>query len=149
MRIDRKFWSGSFSRSYAPLNLENSKYLLLSLWALLLKLLNIISWNLVVIMDIICKLVLCLLSHFIHIWYLDWLWSEHTHIILILRMVDFCKSYSPFHVCLTIRPFAHLVYATNHLSFVAFYSYLVSWLAMICACTYYTDFTDGCFLREL
>ena len=30
-----------------------------------------ISWNLVVIMDIICKLVICLLSHFIHIWYHD------------------------------------------------------------------------------
>ena len=45
-------------------------------------------------------------------------------------MVDFCESYSPFHVCLTIRPSAHLVYATSHLSFVAFYSYLVSWLAM-------------------
>ena len=58
-------------------------------------------------------------------------------------------SYSPFHVCLTICPFAHLVYATSHLSFVAFYSYLVSWLAMIWAWTYYTDFTDGWFLREL
>jgi hypothetical protein len=34
-------------------------------------------------------------------------------------MVDFCESYSPFHVCLTIRPFTHLVYATSHLSFVA------------------------------
>ena len=30
-----------------------------------------------------------------------------------------------------------------------FYSYLVSWLAMIWACAYYTDFTDGWFLREL
>jgi hypothetical protein len=49
-------------------------------------------------------------------------------------MVDFCKSFSPFHVCLTIRPFAHLVYATSHLSFVTFYSYLVSWLTMIWAC---------------
>jgi hypothetical protein len=52
---DRKFLSDYFPRSYAPLNLENSKYLLLSLWALLLKLLNRISLNLVVIMDIICK----------------------------------------------------------------------------------------------
>ena len=42
----------------------------------------------------------------------------------ISRMVDFCESYSPFHVCLTIRPSAHLVYTTSHLSFVAFYSYL-------------------------
>jgi hypothetical protein len=36
----------------------------------------------------------------------------------ISRMVDLCESYSPFHVCLTICPFAHLVYATSHLSFV-------------------------------
>jgi hypothetical protein len=35
---------------------------------------------------------------FIHIWYLDWPWSEHTHIIPISRMVDFYESYSPFHV---------------------------------------------------
>ena len=99
---------------------------------------------------ILCtQLVICLLSHFIHIWYLDWPWSEHVHIILISWMADFCESYSPFHVCLTICPFAHLVYATSHLSFVAFYSYLVSWLAMVWACTYYTDFTDGWFLREL
>ena len=99
---------------------------------------------------ILCtQLVICLLSHFIHIWYLDWPWSEHAHIIPISRMVDFCESYSPFHVCLTIRPSAHLVNATSHLSFVAFYSYLVSLLAMIWACAYYTDFTDGWFLREL
>ena len=99
---------------------------------------------------ILCThLVICLLSHFIHIWYHDWPWSEHMHIIPISWMVDFCKSYSPFHVCLTIRLFAHLVYATSHLSFVAFYSYLVSWLAMIWACAYYADFTDGWFLREL
>jgi hypothetical protein len=51
------------------------------------------------------------------------------HVIPISQMVDFCESYSPFHVCLTIRPSAHLVYATSHLSFVAFYSYLISWLA--------------------
>jgi hypothetical protein len=49
--------------------------------------------------------------------------SVHAHIIPISQMVDFCESYSPFHVCLTICPFAHLVYAT---SLVAFYSYLVS-----------------------
>ena len=30
-------------------------------------------------------------------------------------MVDFCETYSPFHVCLIIRPSAHLVYATSHL----------------------------------
>jgi hypothetical protein len=56
-------------------------------------------------------------GHFIHIWYLDWPWFEHVHILPISRMVDFCESYSPFHVCLTICPFAHLVYATSHLSF--------------------------------
>jgi hypothetical protein len=66
---------------------------------------------------ILCtQLVICLLSHFIHIRYLDWPWSEHAHIIPISQMVDFCKSYSPFHVCLTIHPFTHLVYATSHLS---------------------------------
>jgi hypothetical protein len=82
---------------------------------------------------ILCtQLVICLLSHFIHIWYLGWPWSEHAHIIPISPIkVDFCESYSPFHVCLTIRSSTHLVCATSHLSFVAFYSYLVSWLAMI------------------
>jgi hypothetical protein len=66
---------------------------------------------------ILCtQLVICLLSHFIHIWYLNWPWSEHAHIVPISRMVDFCESYSPFHVCLTIRPSAHLVYATSLLS---------------------------------
>jgi len=44
---------------------------------------------------------------------------------------------------LSVRPSLNLVYVTSHLSFVGFYSYLVSWLAMIQACTYYTDFTDG------
>jgi hypothetical protein len=30
---------------------------------------------------ILCtQLVICLLSHFIHIWYLDWPWSAHAHI---------------------------------------------------------------------
>jgi hypothetical protein len=99
---------------------------------------------------ILCtQLVICLSSHFIHIWYLGWPWSEHAHIIPISRMVDLSESYSPFHVCLNICSFAHLVYATNHLSFVAFYSYLVSWLVMMWACTYYIDLTDGWFLREL
>jgi hypothetical protein len=32
---------------------------------------------------------------------------------------------------------------SGHSSFVAFYSYLASWLAMIWICIYYTDFTDG------
>ena len=100
-------------------------------------------------LHILCKqLVICLLFDFIHTWYLGWPWSEHAHIIPISRMVDFCESWSPFHVCLTICPSAHLVYATSHLSFVEFYSYLVSWLVMIWACTY-TDFTDSLFLREL
>jgi hypothetical protein len=101
-------------------------------------------------LHILCtQLVICLLSHFIHIWYLGWPWSEDAHIILISRIFDLCESYSPFHVCLSIRPSAYLVYATSHLSFVAFYSYLVSWLAMIWACAYYTDFTNGWFLRGL
>jgi hypothetical protein len=42
---------------------------------------------------ILCtQLVICLLSHFINIWYLGWPWSEHAHIIPISRMVDFCES---------------------------------------------------------
>ena len=99
---------------------------------------------------ILCtQLVICHLSHFIHIWYLGWPWSEHVHIIPISRMVDFCESHSPCHVCLTICPFAHLVYGTSHLSFIAFYSYLVSWLTMIWACAYNTDFMDGWFLRVI
>jgi hypothetical protein len=99
---------------------------------------------------ILCtQLVICLLSHFIHIWYLGWPWSEHVHIIPISRVVDFCETYSPIHVCLTIRPSAHLVYTTSHLSFVAFYSYLVSWLAMIWACAILpisrmVDFCESC-----
>ena len=63
------------------------------------------------------------------------------HILYRFHGLLIFASYSPFHVCLTIRPSAHLVYATSHLSFVAFYSYLVSWLAMIWVCAYYTDFT--------
>jgi hypothetical protein len=59
--------------------------------------------------------------------------SEHAHSIPISRMVAFCESHSPFHVCLTICPSTHLVYITSHLSFVAFYSYLVS--CIICACS--------------
>ena len=48
---------------------------------------------------ILCtQLVICLLSHFIHNWYLGWPWSEHVYIIPISRMVDFCESYCPFHV---------------------------------------------------
>ena len=31
----------------------------------------------------------------------------------------------------SVRPSLNLVYVTSHLSFVGFYSYLVSWLAMI------------------
>jgi hypothetical protein len=58
-----------------------------------------------------------------HIGYLGWPWSEHAHIMQISRMVDFCESYSPFHVCLTIRPSAHLVYATSHFSFVVLRSW--------------------------
>jgi hypothetical protein len=66
-------------------------------------------------LHILCtQLVICLLSHFIHIWYLGWPWSEHVHSLPISRMVDFCESCSPFHVCLTICPFTHLVCATSH-----------------------------------
>jgi hypothetical protein len=57
--------------------------------------------------------------------------QQKTNYKIRTQMVDFCESYSPFHVCMTIHPSAHLVYASSHLSFVTFYSYLVSWLAMI------------------
>jgi hypothetical protein len=41
---------------------------------------------------ILCtQLVICLLSHFIHIWYLGWPRTEHAHIIPISRMVDFAR----------------------------------------------------------
>jgi hypothetical protein len=55
--IWRRFWSGYLSRSYAPLNLENSKYILLKQFVIAssLQLLNGISLNLVAIMDIICR----------------------------------------------------------------------------------------------
>jgi hypothetical protein len=50
----------------------------------------------------------------VFLWKTSWLlWSEHAH-IPISRMVDFCESYSPFHACLTLRSFAHLVYASSH-----------------------------------
>ena len=55
---------------------------------------------------ILCtQLVVRLLLDFIHIWHLGWPWSEYANIIPISRMVNFCESYSPFHVCLTICPF--------------------------------------------
>jgi hypothetical protein len=52
----RKFWSPEFCGSYAPLNLEISRNLLLKqlVSATPLKLLNKISWNLVGIKDTIC-----------------------------------------------------------------------------------------------
>jgi hypothetical protein len=76
--------------------------------------------------------------------YLGWPWSEHTHIIPISWMVGFCENYSPFHVCLTIRPFPHLVYATSHLSFVTFYSYLVSWKWLVA----YTRCGNGRMIKQ-
>jgi hypothetical protein len=129
-------------------------------------------------------LIICLLSHFIHIWYLGWPWSEHAHSIPISRMVDFCESYSPYQIWIKydkrqltscVHKMCERIYGQtntkrattlakiNHpwnrytmrmlrswttkiphmsvrtscvhnLSFVAFYSYLVSWLVMIWAC---------------
>ena len=124
---------------------------------------------------ILCtQLVICLLSHFIHIWYLGWPWSEHAHIIPIPRMVDFCESYSPFHVCLAYvrshilctqlvicllsyfihiwylgwpwSEHAHIIPISRMVDFCESYS---PWLVMIWACAYYTDLMDGWFLREL
>jgi hypothetical protein len=46
-------------------------------------------------MHILCtQLVICLLSYFIHIWYLDWPWSEHAHIIPILWSNKHEKGYN-------------------------------------------------------
>ena len=46
-------------------------------------------------LHILCtQLVICLLSHFINIWYLDWPWSEH--IIPISLMVDFARVIALF-----------------------------------------------------
>ena len=49
----------------------------------------------------------------------------------------------------SVRPSPYLVYATTHLSFGGFCSYLVCWLGMMRGCAYYTDFTVGWFLAEL
>jgi hypothetical protein len=78
-----------------------------------------------------------LMSHFIHIWYLGWPWSEHAHIIPISRMVDFCESYSPFHVCLTIRPSAHLVYGQTNMKRAITLSQKsnIREIGIICACS--------------
>ena len=49
--------------------------------------------------DILCtQLVVCLLSNFIHIWYLVWLSSDHGHIMPISQMVDFNESIALFTV---------------------------------------------------
>jgi hypothetical protein len=67
-------------------------------WFLLVIALFMFVWPYVRSHILCTQLVICLLSHFIHIWYLDWPWSEHAHIIPISRMVDFCESCIPFHV---------------------------------------------------
>jgi hypothetical protein len=76
--------------------------------------------------------------------------------ILVIKMIISCCFLYPHSQCggytgipLSVRSSLNLVYVTSHLFFVGFYSYLVSWLAMIWACAYYTDFTDGWFLLEL
>jgi hypothetical protein len=130
------------------------------------------------------------LSHFIHIWYLDWPWSEHTHIIPISWMVDFCERvialfmfvwpYIRSHILCTqlvICLLSHFI----HIRYLVIYAcsdhgqprYQI-WIKCdkrqmtrcvhkmcerthgqtnmkraITACAYYTDFTDGWFLREL
>ena len=57
MHITRKFWSPEFCMSYAPLNLEISRHLLLKqlVRSTPVKLLNHISWNLVGNKDTICS----------------------------------------------------------------------------------------------
>jgi hypothetical protein len=79
-----------------------------------------------------CMLKICLMLHFIHIWYLDWPLSEHAHIIPISWMVDFFESDRPFHVCLTIRPFAYLVFATSLLSHFI-HNWYLDWSKLMCS----------------
>ena len=61
MHITRKFWSPEFCGSYAPLNLEISRNILLKqlVSTTPLKLLNRISWNLVGSKDTICGCAYC------------------------------------------------------------------------------------------
>ena len=51
-------------------------------------------------------------------------------------------------VSLYVHPSHYLVYATTHLSFGGFCSYLVCWLGMMRGCAYYTDFMVGGFLQS-
>jgi hypothetical protein len=97
-------------------------------------------WPYVCPHNLCTQLVICLLSHFIHIGYLGWNDLSCVHKMcewtygqinmkwaITLAKINHpwnrYNMYSPFHVCLTIRLSAHLVYATSHLSFVAFYSF--------------------------
>ena len=50
------------------------------------------------------------LVDFVHIWYVGWAWCEDAHIIPILWLVDFCRSYGP----LWWKFILHLVYACVH-----------------------------------
>ena len=63
------------------------------------------------------------------------------HEILLLYPHSQSSGYTG--IPLSVRPSLNLVYITSHLSFIGFYSYLVSWLAMIWVSAYYIDFTDG------
>ena len=49
----------------------------------------------------------------------------------------------------SVVPSPYLVYATSHLSFGGFYSYLVCWSGMMWTCAYYTDFMVVWFLPEI
>ena len=51
---------------------------------------------------------------------------SNTHYTPTRRVVGILEYPCPY-----VRPSLNLVYVTSHLSFVGFYSYLVSWLAMI------------------
>ena len=100
---------------------------------------------------ILCtQLVICLLSHFIHIWYLIghdismrilYRFQGWLNFARVIALFMFVWPYVRSHILcmqLVICLLSHFIH-----------SYLVSWLAMIWACAYYTDFMDGWFLREL
>ena len=76
--------------------------------------------------QILCtQLVICLLSHFIHIWYLGWPWSEHAH-VQISRMVDFCANCpGRIHISWFQHPlysFMALHHVKSHYSLILYYT---------------------------
>jgi hypothetical protein len=77
-------------------------------------------------LHILCtQLVICLLSHFIHIWYLGWPWSEHAHIIPISR-IDFCANcpgriHISWFQC-SLHSFIPLHHVKSHYNLILYYT---------------------------